>query len=288
MGSGGCSRAAALMGAALVSVLAACTGPTLRARLDDAAGLVEGAPVEVAGVRVGEVKAVRLVESREVEVVFELDRGHELRLHSDACAVAAGGAHPRLLVVVGEDPGEFGEGPIPRCSLPTEALGALGEVVGEGLGRLAEGVLEGFQKSGGAATVDDFLGQLAGASGQGAPAAQCVGLRVSVADTRPVPAAPGLPNGGREITLLFENTSARALRLPAVGNARIESARGAPLVPLQAGADGWRGSFDVPARGQVRVKLVFAGDVRPARLVVRPVTLVDDPLATCVLGVEGL
>lgn len=284
-------RTSAWVGMALA--VAACSGPSFEAHLDDAGGLSEGSPVQVAGARVGRVKGVRLIPSGEVEIAFALDRGNELQLHPDACAVVVPSDQgPHLEVMPGDEPGRLGEGPIPRCPLPTEELGALGAVLGEGLGRLLGGVVEGMAKTrGGADIVQDVLEEIAeqqGAPLPDAPAVSCEGLRVRVEGTRELPASGALPRGGQLVTLVFANGADHALRVPAVGNARFLSAPGDALPLESAQEQTWRMPFDVPAGGETRVSVVLGADARLARLEVRPVTRVDEPLTTCALSAEGL
>lgn len=72
------------------------------ARFDDAGGLREGAPVYVAGVRMGRVGSVRLEEGK-ARVDFTMDDSGGLVVHEDACVSVGwyGGGDPHLALVPG-------------------------------------------------------------------------------------------------------------------------------------------------------------------------------------------
>ena len=119
-----------LVVAALCLGLWGCGEDELRVELPAAAGLVEGSPVQMRGVRVGEVQRLALVEGA-VTVSAEVESRDDLRLRSDACA-AAGGEPPRLVIVAGVNEAPLDdEAVLPACSVGglagqlTETAGAM-------------------------------------------------------------------------------------------------------------------------------------------------------------------
>lgn len=79
--------------------LAAATGgkPGYVATFDDAKGLVTGAQVTIAGVRVGHVKSVALAENK-AQVAIEIDDTSTIAIHDDAClTIGWYGARPAHL-----------------------------------------------------------------------------------------------------------------------------------------------------------------------------------------------
>lgn len=130
--------------AAFFVMLASGCAETHRARLRDGAGLAEGSPVHVSSVRVGEVKTVRVVEG-EVEVELKFDRGHEITLRRDACAIAARTeSGPVLIVVPGtREPLEAGHA-IPQCEPAMGDLGDLFRGLGEGMSELLRQLGQGL------------------------------------------------------------------------------------------------------------------------------------------------
>lgn len=103
-------------------LLAACGDPELKARLDDASGISEGAPVFANGVQVGKVKAIA-VQGDAVEVTFTVEKKHTLLLHSDACALALPVREQGSLYVRLGSTGELEKGkPLPQCHLVGDAI----------------------------------------------------------------------------------------------------------------------------------------------------------------------
>ena len=145
------------LGASTLLLFAAGCETKHHARISDGAGLVEGSPVVVSGVRVGEVRSVRLIEGQ-VDVELVIDDEHELTFRNDSCAMAQrGGEAPALVIVpgVGEPlPEGNEERPIPECDLRGEAMRDLMRNLGEGMGEmmrsLADGVFGGGAGGGGA------------------------------------------------------------------------------------------------------------------------------------------
>ena len=75
------------------------------ARFEDAGGLREGAPVYVAGVRMGRVGSVRL-ERGKARVDFTMDQADNLVVHEDACVSVGwyGAGEPHLALQPGSEP----------------------------------------------------------------------------------------------------------------------------------------------------------------------------------------
>lgn len=69
----------------LVLCLACSGGDTITARLDDARGLETGDKVIVAGIEVGTVKSVSVVDGH-AQVEMEIAEGQQVTLHQGACA----------------------------------------------------------------------------------------------------------------------------------------------------------------------------------------------------------
>ncbi|HBQ19131.1 MAG TPA: hypothetical protein DEF51_51055, partial [Myxococcales bacterium] len=74
---------------------------THHARVSQGAGLHEGSPVLVSGVRVGEVEAVTVIEGQ-VDVELSIASDHQVTLRQDSCVLAAAGdGEPTLVLVPG-------------------------------------------------------------------------------------------------------------------------------------------------------------------------------------------
>ncbi|MFT3841487.1 MAG: MlaD family protein [Myxococcaceae bacterium] len=100
----------------------ACGDPELKARLDDASGISEGAPVFANGVQVGKVKSIA-VQGDAVEVAFTVEKKHHLMLHADACALALPVREQGSLYVRLGSQGELEKGkPLPQCHLVGDAI----------------------------------------------------------------------------------------------------------------------------------------------------------------------
>ncbi|MEM9074658.1 MAG: MCE family protein [Myxococcota bacterium] len=274
----------------------ACSGPTYRAQLDDGAGLQAGSPVQVSGVAVGEVKEIKLV-GEVVDVTFAVERGHELELHADACASAVEGTAPYLEVFPGEQPTALGQQPIPRCPLPTEELGELGEALGEGLRQLFEGMGQGMgqaaqglgqamaQAQQAAQQAMDNAHQAGGnhsnpppfAAGQsGAP--PCEGISV-VIESRAAPSDPSL----QKVVLRFRNDNDEAMRLPAIGNVLFVGANGTPLASENLPGETWFMPFDVPPNAEADVTVAIPTSGALQAIEIRQVTPASNPVASCTL-----
>lgn len=110
--------------------------PTYTARLNDGGGLIEGSPVRVAQVTVGEVRSLRVVEGQ-VEVEIRVEREHELSMRVDTCAVPVqtpGGPALALSMGVGallDEPKT-----IPQCQPPADQMGDFLRQLGQGMGDL--------------------------------------------------------------------------------------------------------------------------------------------------------
>ncbi len=147
--------------------------------VDRAGDLIEGSPVELAGVKVGEVKSLSVVGGdTPVEVRISVEREHADALAGGACAISRGAA---IELETGERAEPIHEDVVAPCAQSIfdgaqealdairggiEALddnleaagGAAGERLGEGLRGAAEGVVRGATMGG---TVRD-LGRAAG------------------------------------------------------------------------------------------------------------------------------
>ncbi|MCA9494188.1 MAG: MCE family protein [Myxococcales bacterium] len=109
----------------LVLGLLACGGTTYTAELDHASGLHEGSPVELSGVRVGEVTGVA-VAGEKVHVSFGVGREHELALHADACVIVNAAGPEASLTLMPGDAGAWEAGTLPACQL-SNLVGDLGQ-----------------------------------------------------------------------------------------------------------------------------------------------------------------
>lgn len=118
--------------------LGACSsGTTHTAVLGDATGLVEGAPVMVAGVRVGEIEAVT-VQGTSAHITFRVESDHEVALKSDACVTRQG---TELNLFVGQESAAFDGHNLPSCvAAAADALFDLGRRLSDTIQGAAEGV----------------------------------------------------------------------------------------------------------------------------------------------------
>ena len=163
----------------LLLLLAFGCAQELVTHIDDADELLEGSPVEIAGVKVGEVKSLSIVGGdNPVEVRISVEREHADALASGACAVSRGSS---LELETGERAEPLQDGVVAPCAqsifdAAQEALdairegveeldenleaagGAAGERLGEGLRGAAGGFVRGATMGG---TVRD-LGRAAG------------------------------------------------------------------------------------------------------------------------------
>ena len=85
---------------------------SLEARLEDAAGLEEDAPVYFAGVRVGQVDSVRINGER-ADIELTVESSHDVTLHRDACAVAGRYQETPALLLFSEVPAYCDMGLLP-------------------------------------------------------------------------------------------------------------------------------------------------------------------------------
>lgn len=164
--------------ALVASFALACDGAeTMNVHLSQGGGLAVGAPVQVNGVKVGEVSEVTVTPDG-VDITARLDQ--ELELRSDACGIA-GGSEPTLYVATGEAAEPLPEGPVPECDV-AEAIGAAMGEAAEQLGNL----LRGF-----GAALGGNQGNQGGQGGQGGQATP------SPTPAAPNPGATGSVNGAQ-------------------------------------------------------------------------------------------
>ncbi len=122
---------------------------------------------------------------------------------------------------------------------------------------------------------------------------ECQGLSVRITSVEPAPAVPLLlPNGGHRVTLEFENTSDRVVRIGTVSDATFVDGQRQALTPatLPGSSTDWFMPFDVPAGGTAR-KTVHFGTSAPPRLdevEVRRVSASDGSVGDCTLRSTGL
>jgi hypothetical protein len=291
-----------VLGASTLVLLATGCETKHHARISDGAGLVPGSPVVVSGVRVGEVRSVRLIEGQ-VDVELVIDDEHELTLRNDSCAMARrGDTGPSLVIIpgVGEPlPEANDERPIPECDLQAEGmrdlLRSLGEGVGDMMRSLADGVLGGAAGSGGGGGGAPSGGGFpfpfppaAPAPGGGtapplAPAPPppgqpiqppppfvgstgCTQLRVRVDHVEPANAVPlVLPNGGHRVHLVFSNDGDRTMRVGPVDMATFVDDAGGALhaANIPSETEGWFMPFDVPAHAFASRTVVFGASTAP-------------------------
>lgn len=133
----------------LVSLgLASGCQTTHHVRLDDGAGLVEGSPVLVSGVRVGVVQDVRIIEGQ-VDVEIAIERDHEVTIREDTCALPAGGASgPALALSVGTGAPLSEARPIPQCRIDAPDVGDLFRTLGDGFGQILRQLGGGMRGAG--------------------------------------------------------------------------------------------------------------------------------------------
>ncbi len=97
-------------------MLAGCSsGDTITARLSNANGIEEGAPVAVAGIEVGSVKSVSVVDGH-AQLVMSIDEGNDVALHEDACARIGSVGGERGVIVIAGDDGDFDEDYLSLCT----------------------------------------------------------------------------------------------------------------------------------------------------------------------------
>ena len=112
--------------------LAGCgsLGPaTHHARLADGAGIAAQSPVLVAGVRVGQVQSIQVVDGV-VDVAFTFEGDHEIVLRADACAAVARGG---LMIVPGEGAPRTDDQPLAQCETGSAALDELMRTAAQGM-----------------------------------------------------------------------------------------------------------------------------------------------------------
>jgi hypothetical protein len=138
-----------LLGSLAALAALGCSPTVHHARLDDGAGLTEGAPVMVARVRVGRVESVRVVDTS-VDVGFVLEGDHQVTLRADTCAMAATDGAPALVIVPGEAAPLAEERAIPQCRLETDALDQVMRSFGQGLDAVMRSIQQQASGQGGA------------------------------------------------------------------------------------------------------------------------------------------
>ena len=118
---------------AIALVASMCVGcdDTHHARISQGAGLGEGSPVMVSGVRVGQVEGVTVIEGQ-VDVELSISSDHQVTLRQDACALAtAAGGEPALVLLPGTGAPREGDAVIAECALPGADLGEAMRGIGE-------------------------------------------------------------------------------------------------------------------------------------------------------------
>ena len=104
-----------LLASLVLGVLGCSSGDTITARLSNANGIEAGAPVAVAGVAVGSVKSVSVVDGH-AQVVMAIDDGQDVSLHEDACARVGSVGDDRGLLIFAGDDGDFDEDYLSLCT----------------------------------------------------------------------------------------------------------------------------------------------------------------------------
>ncbi|MCB9592465.1 MAG: MCE family protein [Sandaracinaceae bacterium] len=301
----------------LLLVLASGCETTHHARVGDGAGLDEGSPVMVSGVRVGAVRSVHVIEGQ-VDVEFVIDDGHDVTLRDDSCALAMRreGEAPTLMVMVGEGAPLTEERAIPQCELATDGLDDLARQLGGTLGdimrSLGSGLFGGGPGGGGAPPIP--LPGLPGLPGPPDPPPSngpspdpstsppppppafdgaCDGLSVRVERVEPERVVPViLPQGGQRVWLEVRNDRQETMRVGSIAQATFTDAdrRALTSVRLPSDAEVWFMPFDVPARGTARRAVVFEGREPPRldEIEARRSAPAADPLAWCTLRGTGL
>jgi len=265
-----------------------CVGcdDTHHARISQGAGLGEGSPVMVSGVRVGQVEGVTVIEGQ-VDVELSISSDHQVTLRQDACALAtAAGGEPALVLLPGTGAPREGDAVIAECALPGADLGEAMRGIGEGMRELLEQLAQGMRSPPSSPP----------SAPPGLPPARagdiCEGATVRVDGEEPVAPVPRqLPDGGRRVWLVFENPADRTLQLGPIGAATFADRDGRALRPVSLpGADAWVTPVRVPAHGSARVHVVFPGSA-PTQLdrVEIPNTRPADAVGqTCTLLAFGL
>jgi hypothetical protein len=245
---------AALVAASLLA-LAGCSKQEFRARLD-AAPLEVGAPVVLAGVQVGRVKALS-VKGDKAEVVFAVEGDNRLELHADACAAALSRGDKGLLVVQPGSSGAFEAGAaLPQCQNPAATLAALAGQVANGVGEAVGNLLR------------------TAANELGAGEAPCSALRVRVAGSEPVTPQPlVLPRGGLEVQLELENTGGTSMELAAAKEVGFEDASGRlAQVGRSPGESSWYLPVELVPHGKRAVTVILAAPAGVPQKLTIPVT----------------
>ena len=289
--------------------LAAGCDTTYHARLNDGAGLGEGDPVLVSGVRVGQVEAVRVIEGQ-VDVELSVEDEHEVTLRTDACAMALPrDGQPTLVIAPGTGAVLEEDRPIPQCELAGGQLGDLMRGLGEGLGQMLEQLGQGLLGGGSAGGGGGSGGGSGGGGGlqlpiplpspspppnpPGGAAGRCDAIRVRADRVEDVPATPLLlAQGGHRVWLVFENDGDGAVEIGPLSEASFVDATGQALVParMPSESQGWFMPFTVPAHGTARRSVVFEGREEPRldRLEARRSSPAGSPLDDCVVEQAGM
>ncbi len=313
----------------MLSLLAASGCQTAHhARVDHGAGLDRGSPVMVSGVRVGEVREVRVVEGQ-VDVEFVLSDDHEVTIREDTCALALAreGEGAVLLLTPGEGAPLAEERAIPQCELlPEGALGDLARQLGGALGDLLRQFGGGLGNGGGgggggggtlplplpiprlpglpdlapppsspsAPSTPDPLAPPPPADAPPPPSFDgvCEGLSVRVERVeRAEPVLLHLPDGGHRVWLEFRNDSDRAMQVGSIAQASFTDAERRAQTPatVPGQSDAWFMPFEVPARATARRCVLFAGDApRLDEIEARRSAPAAAPLDWCTLRAAGL
>lgn len=278
----------------MTALLAVGCDDTHHARVSQGAGLHEGSPVLVSGVRVGEVEAVTVIEGQ-VDVELSIASDHQVTLRQDSCVLAAAGdGEPTLVLVPGTGAPREGEAPIPECALPadavSEAMRGLGEGVQSLLRSLAEGMRDGMRDAPRPPPASPPPASPPPAS----PATGdiCEGVTLRLDGVEPVSPVPlHLPNGGQRVWIVVENPSDRTLQLGPLNAATFADGGGRALTPAGLpGSDAWFMPVRVPAHGSARVNVVFpaAPEPRIDRIEVRNTRPADAVGEVCTVQAFGL
>lgn len=299
---------------ALIPLLAGCETKH-HARVDDGAGLDEGDPVMVSGVRVGEVREIVVVEGQ-VDVVFVIDDEHDVTLREDSCALALRGeGGPTLVLAPGQGPPLTEERPIPQCAPASPELREMMGQLGDAVGGMLRDLLGGGGASGGGRP---GVPNIPGLPFPGAPSdppssdrdpepgpaptdvppppsfdGTCGGLSVEVGGVEaadPVPLV--MPQGGHRVWLVFSNASDRPMRIGSISQATFTDSGRRTSTPARAPNEtcAWFMPFDVPAHGTARKCVLFEGSDRPRidEIEARRSGPASDPLDWCTLRATGL
>lgn len=323
----GRSRLWAVLGLFALSACT-CAGPTHHARLSDARGLTAGAPVTIAGVTVGSVSAVRVVEA-DADVSFTLSPEHDITLRETTCAMASVGdeeqaegatataesREPRLVLVLGDGAPLREPRTLPECRLdPEDLLSSLGAGLGD-LMRSLGVQLQGGSGGGSGASPLPFPIPLPPPMQPTAPPdpstvppttpptpglprplggeSPCATFAVRVQRVVAVEAVPlHLPHGGARVVLELRNDGERTITTGTVSTASFVTASGEALAPATLpGSEDWLMPIEIPPHAHAEASVTFPRPVEAVAIdtvELRSLATTDDPLGVCVARATGL